>query len=254
MSSLIAKKYKIHDCLGKGSFGSIYLAKNIRSQEWIALKSEPVSEFSLLKHETLMYQHVLHNLKGFPSLLWYGIQDKRYYMALQLLGPSLRSYATSFVSLFEIGHIGKQMVERVETLHNEGYLHRDIKPDNFLFESTKEDQHQTFSLLYLIDFGFSKRYLYEDGRHIEYREKQSIIGTPSFMSDRVKQGIEFSRRDDMESIYYIMMFLAKESNLLESSSNVSSSSLWFPFLQHCRSLQFEECPLYELLKNECQKV
>ena len=263
---IIANKYKLLKPIGEGAFGQIYEAENIRSGEKIAIKSEPTdSEFKMLKHEAKIYQS-LDNSPGFPQVKWYGIQDNKYFMALTLLGRSLAAIkkypptspkdpSSNPFSLFNIKSIGEKMVERLEFIHCKGIIHRDIKPDNFLFKDEE---------LYLIDFGLCKKWkTNEKGSHIKERTQRCPLGTANYISVNVHQGIEPSRRDDMESVGYIVLFLLLKSCELpwskcQSHQEMAQQKIQLldhnlpaflkNYLTYCRSLGFYERPDYEYLK------
>jgi serine/threonine protein kinase len=93
------------------------------------------------------------------------------------------------------------MIERIQTLHNHYLIHRDIKPDNFMINILDKTNK-----IYLIDFGFCKRYNY-DGKHIEFKRTTSLIGTPNYVSLNVHNGAEPSRRDDIESCLYVLIYM-----------------------------------------------
>ncbi len=97
------------------------------------------------------------------------------------------------------------MVQRIEFLHNNHFIHRDMKPDNFLVGIQKK-QH----MVYMIDFGLAKRYRDpKTGEHIPYRDNKSLTGTARYASVNTHLGIEQSRRDDLESIGYILIYFLK---------------------------------------------
>jgi casein kinase I family protein HRR25 len=101
--------------------------------------------------------------------------------------------------------IGDQMVQRIEYLHNNHFIHRDMKPDNFLVGVGKK-QH----MIYMIDFGLAKRFRDpKTGEHIPYRDNKSLTGTARYASVNTHLGIEQSRRDDLESIGFILIYFLK---------------------------------------------
>ena len=206
MTMMIANKYEIQEKIGKGSFGFIYQGMNLRTREKIAIKVEPIqSQFKLLKNETVIYQY-LKNVKGIPHIKWFGKDVKYYYMVIQLLGKSLESILkpNQRLSLYSTIQIGIQLLELIETIHQKGLIHRDLKPDNFLFglENTQQE-HQ----LYLIDFGFCKSYLDAKNEHILHKKTNRLIGSANYASIHSHNHEELSRRDDLESIGYIMYSL-----------------------------------------------
>jgi len=122
------------------------------------------------------------------------------YIVIDLLVCSLTTLVKrkGSLSLKLILQIGIQMIKRVETLHSKYLLHRDIKPDNFMLDKNK--------ILCLIDFGLCKRYDH-NGKHIEEKHITSMIGSANFVSLNVHKGIEPSRRDDIVSCIYIILYL-----------------------------------------------
>ena len=105
--------------------------------------------------------------------------------------------------------LADQILQRIEFLHTNHFLHRDIKPDNFLMGlSSKKAAH----IVYIIDFGLSKRYREpKTGEHIPYRDNKELTGTARYASVNTHLGVEQSRRDDCESIGYILLYFLKGS-------------------------------------------
>ena len=102
--------------------------------------------------------------------------------------------------------MSSQLISRLETLHSQSFIHRDCKPENFLVGSGKKS-----NMIYMIDFGLSKRYRCpKTGSHIKPKPKCSAMGTPRYMSMNAHAGKEQSRRDDLESIGFVLVFFAKE--------------------------------------------
>jgi serine/threonine protein kinase len=162
-----------------------------------------------LKNEAKIYQYLLKE-SGFPKLKWFGKElkgsEEITYLVIDLLVCSLTTLVKKKgpLSLKLILQIGIQMINRIETLHSKYLLHRDIKPDNFMLDKNKT--------LCLIDFGLCKRYDH-DGRHIEEKQITSMVGSANFVSLNVHKGLEPSRRDDIVSCIYIILYLLLDGNL-----------------------------------------
>jgi casein kinase 1 len=146
-------------------------------------------------------------------------------------------------------------------------LHRDIKPDNFLIGAGKRA-----SKIYVIDFGLAKRYIQRDGKHIPYKENKNLTGTARYASINTHIGIEQGRRDDLESLGYVLMYFLrgnlpwqnlkannkkeKYERIMEKKLGTSIESLCkgFPteftkYLAYCRNLRFDEKPDYSHCKS-----
>jgi len=254
-TQLIGNKYRILNKINEGSFGAVYKSINVRTRVIIILKLEPIrNETKLLKNETKVYQYLnSFNEVGIPRVYWFGTSGNDYCMAMEYLGPSLKSSNTltstsasfDFDNLRSLAH---QMLNRLQFIHSKEIIHRDIKPDNFLLKN---------EILYIIDFGLCRKYKDTDGLHIvERKEKrESIIGTPNYVSIHVLEGGEPSRRDDLESLVYIMYYLWKGDINIDDKYkfihmdkyNNSIPLFMTRFFNACRNLQFNETPDYKIL-------
>jgi serine/threonine protein kinase len=196
--------------LGSGSFGDIYLGTHVTSNDEVAVKMEPVRT----QHPQLLYEaKVLRHLRGgvgIPEILWVGTESDSNIMVLDLLGPSLEdlfNYCSRRFSLKTVLMVGEQMLTRVEYVHTKCFLHRDIKPDNFLMGVNRKS-HQ----VYLIDFGLSKRFMDpKSGQHIPYRTGKSLTGTARYASVNTHLGLEQGRRDDIEGLMYVLLYFLRGS-------------------------------------------
>jgi serine/threonine protein kinase len=147
---------------------------------------------------------------GIPEVYWYGIEGDYKAMVMELLGQSLEDlfqFCDRKFSLKTVCMLAEQMITRVEYLHLNNFLHRDMKPDNFLMGLDRKAD-----LCYMIDYGLSKRYRDpKTGEHIPYRDGKSLTGTARYASVNTHIGIEQARRDDLESVGYILLYFLKGS-------------------------------------------
>ena len=110
-------------------------------------------------------------------------------MIMDILGPSLEDlfkFCGKRLSLKTVLLLGEQMIKRVQFLHEMKFLHRDIKPDNFLMGGVPEERNRVF----LIDLGLAKKYIYKDGKHINFKEGKNLTGTARYASINTHKGIE----------------------------------------------------------------
>jgi casein kinase I family protein HRR25 len=255
---IIANKYKIIEKLNNGEFGTIFKAENIRTKEQVAIKMESISvETKMLKRETQIYQY-LGKAVGIPQVKWFGTTDEYNYMVLPLFGDSLASKTFSLVDSFSIG---QKIVRILSFIHEKGLIHRDIKPDNFVFNQNETD-------VYIIDFGLCKKYIDNDNKHIEIKSGKTIIGTPNFVSVNVHNGVEPSRRDDLISVAYIILYLIngglpwqtkreikdikRQKQLILQWCNTPEELI--EYLTYCENLKFDETPDYEYLIKSLNKI
>jgi len=256
---MIANKYSLIEKINEGSFGSVFKAENNRTKEIVAIKFENKSEhIKSLKNEAKIYQY-LGRLDGFTQIKTFGTTDNVNYLVIDLLGKSLIdkiNYYKAFC-LKTVLILGIQIFKRIQSLHEKCLLHRDIKPSNFVFGNGNETNK-----LFLVDFGFSKRYDY-NGKHIEEKNIRNIIGSPNFVSLNVHYNIEPSRRDDIESCIYIiltMLFgklewfnktnMSEIINLKKELLSIEDVPSFIKImLYYVRSMKFDEKPDYDYLIN-----
>ena len=100
--------------------------------------------------------------------------------------------------------VGLQIIDRLQYMHEHKFIHRDIKPENFLL-----GVYENCAIVHIIDFGLSKKYVQKDGSHIPYKDNKSLTGTPRYASINSHLGIEQSRRDDLESVLYMLVYFMK---------------------------------------------
>ena len=129
-------------------------------------------------------------------------------MVMDMLGSSLEilfEHCKRKFDLKTVSMVGIQMIKRIEKVHEEGILHRDIKPDNFLIGG--KDINKDF--VYIIDFGLAKFYKEANGQHIPFKEGKNLTGTARYASLNTHIGQEQSWRDDLESIGHVLLYFIK---------------------------------------------
>ena len=260
----INNKYRVIEHIGAGAFGSIYKGQNMRTMADVAIKVEPIDGATkLLKNESTIYQY-LKGCAGVPSVKWFGHDDKNYYMVISLLGESLQSIRNKkqTLSLNLVLKIGIQIVLLLETIHGKGLVHRDVKPDNFLFGRNNDNKR-----IYIVDFGFCKAYLI-NGHHVPERKTHGMIGSLTYASLNTHSLTELSRRDDLESLGYLLanLYLGElpwqdiHASEVASAKQVIVTTNLLPqvlttFLMYARSLKFEERPDYaQIIKSFASEI
>jgi len=267
---VVGGRYKLIRKIGSGSFGDIYLALNLTNGEEVAVKLEAVKA----RHPQLLYESKVYRLLqggvGIPHVRWFG-QEKDYnVLVLDLLGPSLEdlfNFCSRRFTMKTVLMLADQMIGRIEYVQNKNFIHRDIKPDNFLMGIGRH-----CNKVYLIDFGLAKKYRDSHTKtHIQYREDKNLTGTARYASINAHLGIEQARRDDMESLGYVLMYFNRSSlpwqglraaTKKQKYEKISEKKMSTPievlcrgypaefamYLNYCRGLRFEEMPDYMYLR------
>ena len=267
--SLIFKKFRPIKHLSKGAFSDIYAGINIHTKEKVAIKVEERYKIDKSLETECYYLFSLKGL-GIPKVISFGHNKNYDILVLPLLGKSLHEIQSTKNFNFEfkdICLIAIQIIERIQWVHSQKIIHRDIKPDNFLIGLDDPN------IIYLIDFGLSKKYRSSTtGNHIKCTPVKKFVGSLRYASINALRLREQSRRDDLESIGYMLIYLIKgklpwdsiridnkRSNYLKLSQykkNISPELLcnnlpeeFVDYIKYVRNLNFEDEPDYNYLKS-----
>ena len=272
--------------IGSGSFGEVLYGKHKYKPLEVAVKIiNSETSMDTIKRE-INYSKQLQNITGFPIIYYTGVHDNKNIIVESLLGPSLDKlfkYCERIFPLKTVCLIGKEMVKRLESMHEKGLLHRDLKPNNLTWgnynssynnlSKIESENNINYKLdintIYLIDFGLSCSF-YEHGlttKHYKLKNGLNFVGTLRYAALNSHKGIRQGRRDDLESMLYILIYFLKgklpwqdvkakqreerHKLIFEKKSKTTVELLcqdlpseFAELLKYVKSLQFDEKPLY----------
>ena len=268
IGKIFFSKYKAIKKLGEGSFGKVYKAEY--NGDNYAIKMENKSkEQGLLELEATIMSY----LKGpnIPFIKSYGYSGDFNVLVMQLLDKSLEDLINKYntFSIKTVAILGYQMVNILQYIHDRHIIHRDIKPDNFVMGAQEDN-----AKLYILDFGLAKKY--RSSRTLvqyPYVKKKKLTGTARYASIHALETYEQSRRDDLESVGYVLMYFlrgnlpwqglkvrSKEDRykkILEKKKETSSQDLckdfpheFFEYVDYTKNLEYEENPDYDFLRQK----
>ncbi|VDP37165.1 unnamed protein product [Soboliphyme baturini] len=207
VGTILNNSWQVRNALAHGSFGQVFVGVNLFTGCKVAIKAEPsTSSAFTLRTEVL----ILQKLKGkphMPEYYGYGCTASVFYVVMQLLGRNLSELKkTTSLDMFSAAttfRLGMQMLESIEQLHDIGYLHRDIKPGNFVIGKRANGQHK---VVYLIDFGLARQYVDPVTGSIKPpRTNCGFRGTMRYASVNSHKGRDLCRADDLWSLFYSML-------------------------------------------------
>ena len=273
---LFFNKYKIKKLVYKTNLSSIYEGINIKDNEPVAIKLEKnTSKMNLLESEAFF----LFYLRGYgiPKIITYGKSGFLKVLVEELLGSSIHSLweskkrykIDSKLLIKDICMLALQGIERLEYIHSKNIVHRDIKPLNFLIGKNNPET------IYLIDFGFARKYRSSrTGKHIKFKFIKRAYGSLRYYSRNANRGYELSRRDDLESLGYMLVYLSTQylpwisTEKLKLDKSIKFHAIYkiknsstpetlckdlpeefVDFVRYTRNLEFEEEPNYDYLKS-----
>ncbi|CAK5268646.1 unnamed protein product [Mycena citricolor] len=277
-NGIVGNNYRVGKKIGEGSFGVVFEGTKMVSNIPVAIKFEPrKSDAPQLRDEFRSYR-TLNGTPGVPQVHHFGQEGLHNVLVIDLLGPNLEDLFDMCGRKFSIKTVcmaAKQMVTRVQAIHEKSLIYRDIKPDNFLIGVPSTKNANT---VHIIDFGMAKHYRDPKTKvHIPYRERKSLSGTARYMSINTHLGREQSRRDDLESLGHVFMYFLrgglpwqglraatnkqKYEKIGEKKQTTPIAELCegFPeefgiYMNYVRKLGFEETPDYDFLRELFTKV
>jgi serine/threonine protein kinase len=264
----LSDNYTIINEIGSGSFGSVYLVKDNSNDIYLAAKVEEKTKSTRLFEEWKIYKKLEMKiiLNGIPKVYNFIKTPQYNILMMELLGKSLEVIFEENNNKFDMGttlKLGIEIIKILECIHNAGFIHRDIKPSNFLLG------YDDKSKIYIMDFGLSKKII-NNGKHMCHRNRTSIVGTARFTSLNIHFNIEPTRRDDLESVGYMLIYflkgklpwqglkkkegLSQIEHIGEVKSYISINKLcaelpecFCDYVNYCRDLKYDEKPNYEYL-------
>ena len=278
-SSLIAGRFRLAEPIGSGSHCRVYKGKahsalDQVSGKHVAVKLAVASKRNLvLKREAKIGSLLAAVKPGFARAIWYGRQGEEEIGVSELLGPSLLDHVLGSHRKFSyktVLMLGDQLLSELEALHGIGYLHCDLKPDNFLMGLGAAS-----GLVHIIDFSLSRKYV-RKGTH-KKAKRTEFFGNPYWASIKVLSGLAPSRQDDIEALVNVFLFLLtgtlpwqhiKHHNFAEKRSRLLCFRKSLPLekafqglppvfpqiVAYARSLQHEESPDYNWIRAELRKL
>lgn len=268
---VVGQHYVVSQRIGSGSFGDVFLVVDNRNKNRLAAKFEHSNtESPQLYYEYRVYR-LLAGGEGIPSVHWFGREKQFNIMVMDLLGPSLEDlleFCSRKFSLKTVLMLADMFLARIEYVHSKHFIHRDIKPENFLIGQGKRKRNE----VYIIDFGLAKKYRdAQSHRHIPYFEYKALTGTPRYASINTHIGCEQSRRDDLESLGFVLMYFnlgalpwqgIKAYNKKEKYDKIKKKKIttsikhlcknvpmaFAKYMTYCRSLDFTATPDYSYLR------
>lgn len=266
---MVGDRYQVVKQLGKGGHGSVYQVQQNGSDFPLALKAGRAGKRSLEMEQEVLEELRPLGLAPTPHN-FLNIGDHKI-LVMDMKGPSLKMVADEAGGKLNVSQVSRlmvQMMEHLRLLHETGYIHRDVKPHNWVLESPDHHHHHDKEKnqshkLYLIDFGLSAKYVYKNGTHMPRKTNIKPRGTSVYMSIKSHKHVRQSRRDDMESLAYTALKLLSgglpwhrlkdktHPKFAETKKRLSPKKMFrgFPkefsqFLRYSRGLGYDEQPDY----------
>ena len=269
LNTVFFNKYRLVEKLGEGTFGMIFKCESSDGLCAFKFEKKRPNKRSLLKMES----DIMIALKGpgIPRIISYIEEGEYNIMIMELLGKSLEGLLKASpkkkLSLKTVCLLGIEIIKILKYIHDRHYIHRDIKPDNFAIGYSDPNE------IYLLDFGLAKKY--RSSKTLEQRpmmKNKKLTGTARYASINALKGYDQSRRDDLESVGYVLAYLLRGSlpwqgiivktkeekyaKILYKKQYITPEQLLtgFPselvnYLKYCKYLNYDQEPDYNYLSS-----
>lgn len=201
-TTTINRRYIISRLLGEGAFGKVYQGYNKKTNDLVAIKISIQKNYSLLCNEAKILNYLYsHGCRNIPTMYWYGtIHFNFTCMVIPFYNTCLFDARNKKVfSLDQTHNVAIQGIDTLEQIHKNFVIHRDIKPQNFMIHCGE---------LILIDFGLATFYMNSENQHNPMENNHvDITGSPKYITPNIHRGINASRRDDLISFAYVLLYL-----------------------------------------------
>lgn len=193
--------------IGAGGFGEVLLVQGNDGDEYAVKVEKSSCVAPQLEYEMRVYR-LLRGLDCVPKVCCYWEEADKRCMAFERLGPNLLEVREHLRGSINVLLAGRWLVFALGQIHERGIVHRDIKPENILIGANDDPAHiGAGSHYYFVDFGLCKQYRHKDGGHIPWVANKKLCGTDRYASTNAHRGYEQSRRDDLESLGYTLIYL-----------------------------------------------
>ena len=273
-NKVIFKKYRPLKIIGNGAFSKIYSTIRLKDKSVFAMKTEKISPSRKMLETEAYFLFMLQGF-GIPKIITFG-HTKNYNILIEtLLDKTLHDIfikTRKSCCIKNLCLIAIQLIERLEYIHSKNIIYCDVKPENFMI-GIKDP-----NVIYIVDFGLCKKYRSsKTGKHMLPRTTKKLYGTLKYCSVNALRGKEQSRRDDLISLGYVLIFLYKRDlpwisnyeklnertyfELVMTKSTNAGGALFknipeelADYVKYCEKLKFEEDPNYNYMKGFFLKI